>query len=239
MQRLSAARRLRAGAVDRQVAIGALLLSAILVLSAVPFARAPLPEILVRDPAAARELVGLMRAGERGRWIVTFDSTRTLAGGQTRRQRVEEGRSSSLHVVISGTAMTIERGDRLYECDVVGDGSGCKESTDGAALPASEVLRVVVATGAYNVVRQPNMTVAGQRARCFRVRATGHGSLPHLGVEANYCFAADGISLLMRVVRPPGNVDEQVATSVRRRASVRDIEAMARTFARRPASSQR
>ena len=48
MQRPSAARRLRAGALDRQVAVGGLLLSALLVLGVVAFARAPLPEIYVR-----------------------------------------------------------------------------------------------------------------------------------------------------------------------------------------------
>ena len=128
MQRLSAARRLRAGAVDRQAAIGGLLPSAIVVLGAAPFERAPLPEIFVRDPAAAR---------------------------------------------------------------------------------------------------------------CFRVRATGRGSLPDFGVEVDRCLSADGISLLQRVVRPPGVVDAQVATAVRRRASVRDIEALAQSFAPRPSSSQR
>jgi len=81
--------------------------------------------------------------------------------------------------------MSVERGDRSYECEVVADRSGCK--ADGGL----------------------------------------------------HCLSADGISLLQRVVRPPGIVDEQVASWVRRRASVPDVEALARSFAPRPSSVQR
>ena len=165
MQRPSAARRLRVGAVDRRVAVGGLLLAAIALVSTAAAARAPLPEIFVRDPAAARDLVALMRAGERGRWIVRYDFVRTLANGRVLRERASEGRSSSWHVVITGAAMTLERGDRSYACDLVGNRSDCKKIPGGAALPESEVVRVAVAAGAYDVVRQPDATIAGFRAR--------------------------------------------------------------------------
>ena len=92
MQRPSAARRLGAGAVDRPVATGAFLLMAIVVMCAAAFATAPLPAVVARDPAAARDLVALMRSGERGGWIVTYDFTRTLANGRVLRQRGTEGR---------------------------------------------------------------------------------------------------------------------------------------------------
>ena len=235
MQRLSAARRLRAGAVDRRVAVGGFSLAAVVVLCAAAFARAPLPAIAVRDPAAARDLVALMRAGERSGWIASYDSTRTVANGMTMHQRSREGRSTTLHVVVSGTTMTIERRRRSYDCSLVGKRFGCEESTAGSTLPASEVLRVAVAIGAYDVVRQPDVTIAGLRARCFRVRATGHGSLPDLGVETDNCLTDAGISLRWVRVRPPGTVDERVATAVQSRATTRDVEALAERFARNPA----
>jgi hypothetical protein len=239
VQRLSARRRLRAGALDRRVAVGGFSLSAVVLLGAAAFARAPLPATDVRDPAAARALVALMRAGERSRWIASYDFTRTLANGLTLHQRRREGHSTTLDVVVSGTAMTIEHGQRSYDCELVGERSGCKESIVGVTLPASDVLRVAVAIGAYDVVREPDATIAGLRAQCFRVRATGHGSLPDLGVETENCLADDGISLRLLVVRPPGNVDEQVATAVQSRATMPDVEALAEGFARNPMRPQR
>jgi hypothetical protein len=226
VQRLSAARRPEAGAVDRRVAIGGLVLSAIALVCAVGFTNAPLPEGLVRDPAAARDLVALMRSGEQGRWIVEYDFTRTLADGRVLRQRGNEGRSASWHVVIQGTGMTIERGNLTYTCARLGDGFGCTKTSDHAALPESEVVRVAVAAGAYDVVRMQAATIAGIRARCFRMRATGQGSLPDFGVETDRCLSDEGVPLRLFVVRPPGNVNEQVATRVRRRATTAQVKAL-------------
>ena len=239
MQRPSAARRLGGGAVDRRVAVGGLVLAAIALVSTAASARAPLPAVLVRDPAAARDLVALMRAGEQGRWIVRYDFARTLADGRVLRQRASEGRSSSWHVVITATAMTLERGARSYVCDLVGNQSECKKASSAAALPESEVVRVAVAAGAYNVVRRPDATIAGLPARCFRMRATGQGSLPDFGVETDRCLTESGIPLRLIVVRPPGNVDEQVATSVRPGASAALVQALAASFAPEPAGSER
>jgi hypothetical protein len=237
--RLSAARRPEAGAVDRQVAVGGLLLAAIALLCAVGFTNAPLPEVLVRDPAAARDLVSLMRSGERGRWIVQYDFTRTLADGRVLRQHGNEGRSASWHVVSQGTAMTIERGNLTYTCARLGARSGCSKTADHAALPESEVVRVAVGAGAYDVVRTRDATIAGIRARCFRMRATGQGSLPDFGVETDRCLSDEGVPLRLFVVRPPGNVNEQVATRVRRRATTAQVEALTASFAGEPAAGQR
>ena len=217
--------------IDRRVAAGGFSVAAIVMLCAVGFARAPLPAIDVRDPAAARDLVGLMRAGERGRWIASYQYTRTLANGRTLRQLVREGRGESLHVVIAGTTMSIESGDRSFDCNTVGDRAGCTRSPVGKSLPDSEVLRVAVAIGAYDVVRRPDATIAGLRAHCFRVRATGEGGLPDLGVETDQCLSAGGITLRLLVVRPPGTVDDQVATDVQRSATTRQVVNLARSFA--------
>jgi hypothetical protein len=235
VQRPFAARRLGAGAVDRYVATGSFLVASIVIVGAVAFTHAPVPAIVVRDAAAARDLVALMHSGERGQWIVTYDFTRTLADGRILRQRGDEGRSSSWHVVVLGPAMTIERGGRTFVCAVVGGHSGCRKTSDGAALSESAVVRVAVATGAYDVVRKPDTTIAGLRARCFRMRATGEGSLPDFGVETDRCLSDDGIPLRLFVVRPPGDVNEQVATAVRRRATPAQVKTLAASFARETA----
>ena len=101
------------------------------------------------------------------------------------------------------------------------------------------MVRVAVATGAYDVVRSPDTRIAGLRGRCFRMRATGEGSLPDFGVETDRCFSDAGIPLRLFVVRPPGNVNEQVATAVQPRATPAQIEALAASFARAPARPQR
>ena len=128
--------------------------------------------------------------------------------------------------------MTIEQGTRSYECTNVGAGSGCREATIGTALPASEVLRVAVATGAYDVVRQPDRTIAGMRARCFRVRARP-------GAEVSPISASRPIGASAPVGSPcgssscgqPGIVDEQVAAKVRLHATNHDVDTLARSFA--------
>lgn len=244
MQRPNASRRLRPGAIgrraiDRRVAAGCFLVAAIVMLVTVVFASAPVPETDRRDPAAARDLVALMRAGERGHWIASYDFTRTLENGRALRERMREGRTPALHVVINGSAMTVEHRDRTYECNLLHDRSGCQQATVGTSLPASEVLRIAVAAGAYSVVDRPGETIAGMQARCFRARATGRGGLPGLGVETEQCFAADGVPLRQVVVRAPGVVDEQVATSVRRRVTTGAVDALAKTFAPKPAGTQR
>lgn len=231
MQRPFVARRHRAGAVDRRIAARGFSVAAVALVAAVAFSSAPLPAVRVRDPAAARNLVALMRAGEHGGWIVSYDYTRTLTDGKVLREGISEGRAESLHVLISGASMSIEQGARSYQCANTGARSGCLQSDGGTGLPQSEVMRVVVGTGAYDVVREPDETIAGLRARCFRVRATGHGGLPDLGVQTDRCLSASGVTLRMVRVRPPGIVEEQVATAVRLHATTHDVDALARSFA--------
>ena len=221
------------------MAAAAFLLMAIVVTCTAAFATAPLPAVLARDPAAARDLVALMRSGERGGWIVTYDFTRTLANGRVLRQRGTEGRSAPWHVAILGTDMTIERGDVTYTCALVGDRSGCRRTADRAALPESEVVRVAVASGSYDVVREPGTTIAGRSARCFRMRATGQGSLPDFGVQTDRCLSDEGMPLRLVVARPPGNVNEQVATTARYPATPAQVKALAASFAEEPAGGQR
>jgi hypothetical protein len=244
VQRPTAARRLAAAAIDRRVAIGGFSLSAIGLLCTVAFAHAPRPDIRVTapaaragDPDAARDLVALVRAGERGRWIVRYDFTRRIADGRVLRQRGAEGRSGGWHVAITGTAMTIDHGDESSSCDLVGAEYGCRKEPRRGALPESRVVQVVVDTGAYTVVRQPDTTIAGTRARCFRMRATGQGSLPDFGAQTDRCLSAVGIPLRLVVVRPPGIVEEHVATAVAPGAMAKQVKDLA--LAQEAAGSRR
>ena len=213
-------RRLAAG-IGAAAALGLLITAG---LASYP-ARLPTP-----DPAAARDLVGLLRAGEGRNRLATYDFTRTLANGRQLRATMREGRAARLHVLISGTAMSIDSPTRTYDCTLVGAQSACRETSAARTLPESEVLRVAVAAGAYGVTRLPATTIAGEPASCFRVLATGHGGLPALGVETDECLAADGISLRDRVVHTTGDVDERTATQVRRRVSAGEVEALAQGF---------
>jgi hypothetical protein len=244
VQRPTAARRLAAAAIDRRVAIGGFSLAAIGLLCTVAFARAPRPDVRVAVPAgpagdraAARDLVALMRAGERGRWIVRDDFTRRIADGRVLRQPGAEGRSGGWHVVITGTAMTVEHGEESSSCDLVGAEYGCRQDASGRSLPESTVVQVVVDTGSYTVVRRPDTTIAGVRARCFRMRGTGQGSLPDFGAQTDRCLSDDGIPLRLVVVRPPGIVEEHLATAVAAGATTRQVKALA--LARETPSTRR
>jgi hypothetical protein len=226
--------RRRRVAVDRRVAFGAAALGAIALVCTVGVARSPAPAPVVNrpDPAAARELVTLMRVGEGASWLATYDFTRTLANGSKLRQVMREGRTPSLHVLYSGTAMTVERGNQTYVCNLVADRSSCDETPGGPTLPASEVLRVAVSVGAYAVRRLPGQVIAGQGSRCFRVFATGAATLPDLGTDTDVCLFSDGVPSSQRIVRTTGVVDERVARSVKRGVRTGAIEALELTFGR-------
>ncbi len=222
-------RRIRAGIVDRRVAAGAFSLAAVALLCTASVARPHRAAIEVSDARAARQLVSLMRTGERGNSLVTYDFTRTLHGGRVLRREMQEGRSSTLHVLVSGSSLTLERGSRVYECNLVEDRSQCTPPT-GRSLPAWAVLRIAVNAGAYGVRRTSGETVIGEHSTCYRVRTTGHGYLPDLGTESEVCLANDGIVLRQRVERPAGDRDERVARTVRRNVSAGAVEALAREF---------
>jgi hypothetical protein len=217
----------------------AVALGAIVLLCTVRLARAPAPAAVVArpDPAAARELVASMRAGEGASWLATYDFTRTLPNGSTLRQQMREGRTPALHVLASGTAMTVERGNHTYVCNLVNDRSSCDPTPGSRALPPSEVLRVAIAVGAYGVSRLPARTIAGQPTSCFRVFAVGSGALPDLGSDTDMCLFTDGVPASQRVVRTTGAVDERVAIAVKRGVRTSAIEALERSFGR-PVSLQ-
>jgi len=230
VRRPQALRRLGAAASDRRTAVLTFLVAAVVVLSTAGIARSIAPAGELPDPHAASDLVALMRAGERGSWSVNYDFTRTLADGRVLNESMQEARDPSLHVLLSGTSMTVDTSSRSYDCNLVEGRWPCTGSTTGAVLPPSEVLRVALAHGWYDVTRAPNTVIAGERAECFRVLTTGDGQLPDIGAETDRCLAADGVALSERIVHSTGDVDERVARSVIRGVSTGTIETLAHGF---------
>jgi hypothetical protein len=220
----------RRPAPDRRVAVLLFSLTAVVLVVTVGVAAAPSLPRPEPDAGAARELVALMRTGERRSWKVTYEFTRRLADGRALSEIMREARNDELHVLIAGSSMTIERANRSYECTLVKARAGCHESDRAHVLPESEVLRVAVNTHAYGVSRVPDRTIAGEPAHCFRVRPTGPGVLPDIGTETVMCVSDDGIALDERVVRTTGNTDRRVATAVERDVSTEQIRALAQSF---------
>jgi len=215
---------------DRRKAATVLGLAALVVLGTAGIGGVSSPAGLRGDPVAARELVALMRAGERGSWSVKYEFTRTLAGGRALRQSMQEARDPSMHVLRSGSAMTVDQGRRSYDCNLADGRPACTESAAAKVLPPSEVVRVAVSMGAYAVAAAAGATIAGERVRCFRVLATGRGQLPDLGVETDLCLAAGGVALRQRIVRATGDVDERLAQTVSDRVTTAAVRAVARGF---------
>jgi hypothetical protein len=68
-------------------------------------------------------------------------------------------------------------------------------------------------------------TLAGEGARCYRLRRTVEVPAPPYGERAEYCFTVDGAPLLTRIERREGT-DERVAVRVRRDVAEADVQAM-------------
>lgn len=217
-------------ALDRRVAALLFSIAAVVLLVTVSVAAAPSLPRPEPDAAAARDLVALMRAGEGGRWLATYDFTRTLADGRSLAEVMREGRTPELHVLMAGTSMTIESPKGAFDCTLIEVRTGCTGSDSSQVLPESEVLRVAVNAGAYGVSRLPGRTIAGEHAHCFRVLPTGTSVLPDIGNETVVCLADDGVALEERVARTTGNTDERVATVVQRDVSTEQVQALARSF---------
>jgi hypothetical protein len=217
-------------ALDRRIATFFFVVAAAGLFVTVAVAAAPPMPRPEPDADAARELVALMRAGEQGSWLVTYDFERRLAIGQTLGIPMREARNDELHVLIAGTSMTFETPTRAYDCTLLDLRTGCHEVDRTQQLPEFEVLRVAVNTGLYGVSPLPGRTIAGEAARCFLILPTGPGTLPDLGTETVTCLSDDGIALDERVTRTTGNTDQRVATSVLRDVSSEQIRTIVRSF---------
>ena len=156
-----------------------------------------------------------MRAGERGSWSVKYDFTRTLAGGRALRQSMQEARDPSLHVLRSGSAMTVDQGRRSYDCNLVDGRPACTESAAGTALPPSEVFRVAVSVGRVHgrQGRRRRRSPASERDASGCSRPDTANS--RISASRPTCVSRPtACPLRQRIVRASGDVDERLARTV-------------------------
>ena len=175
------------------------------------------------DEDAFTELLALLDANEAGTWIVDYDVERTITDGKTTRAEVTEARAEAIHIVSGGGSAEATIGGTHYICTVTEEeGALCSSSLAPATLGSSAVVRAAVDSGAYVVMRLPSADIAGEAAQCYRLFGSG-GYLPALGVETEFCFAADGVELRTKTTTVNDERD-RVATRVQRDPQTNDLE---------------
>ena len=128
------------------------------------------PPAARRDPKAAADLVALMQRGERATFVADYVFTRSNGPGPVFSSDYSEARNRRFHVTRSGSSLDIDSANRHYDCELVDDQPSCSASPLVKTVPASEVLRIAVALGAYDVVATGDRDVNGEPTRCFQVR---------------------------------------------------------------------
>jgi hypothetical protein len=197
----------------------------LLVVAGVVQSPAPHGTPFVSDPGAERDLVALVRAGDRARYLVEFTSTRVVAGGATRTETVTEGQVPPRRVVAGASSATVDLDDRRVRCTATDVGVEClPEDTDPDGLPAWRVYETAFAEGLYAARRLGSRAIAGEAAQCFELVAVD-GVLPALGLVGERCLAADGVPLAARVATSTLD-DRRVAVSVRRDVDADDLAAL-------------
>jgi hypothetical protein len=153
-----------------------------------------------RDPRAAAELVALMQRGERSTFVADYVFTRSTGPGPAFSSDYSEARNDRFHVTRSGSSLDIDTATRHYDCELVEEQPSCSAQPLEKTVAASEVLRIAVALGAYDVTSTGDRNVSGEQARCFQVRAhDADHALPGLGFETDTCYTADGVRADTRV----------------------------------------
>jgi len=205
---------------DRRVAVIALVVAVVVVAVTITAAHSP----PARDDRARRELLALARRQDRASWLVEFDFTRTLANGEQLREAVTEANRPPVHVLSSGTTVTVDFGARTASCTNTDKGPKCIEQADDPSLASSAVYREVTALGAYRVERLSGATFAGEPARCFALAAVAR-PWPQLGDRTEQCYARDGVPLHSSIRRGQG-VDSRDAVRVIRNVGARRLAAL-------------
>lgn len=203
--------------VDRRVACGAFGLAVLVLASVCALSGVSEPVLARRDPAAALELFRLLRAGERANYIVDFTFTRVRpSDGQRLASSTIGARYGRALLTRGGGSLTVELPNLVYDCQQVERRSSCTTRPQSASISPSEAVGAEILVGAYDAVRIGDAELAGERARCFRIRARSpRDEVPGLGRETTLCLAADGIPLRTRVVAAL-STDERDATRIRR-----------------------
>jgi len=152
-------------------------------------------KLLVRSTRA----IALTRAGEHATYVGRYVETLVRADGGRLPSTTYVARRKQVLATRSGTSLHVYLPDRSYACELAGTTPSCFDQPP-AGLPESEVLRVAVASGAYDVARAEGAQIAGEEAECFTMKAHGvNKRLPQFGAETDVCLASDGVPLRKRV----------------------------------------
>src|SRR5689334_21091504 len=146
---------------------------------------------IANDTHARDAFLALAERSDAGTWLVQFDFTRVAPGGRQLRQNETEANRPPVHVTANSTTVTVDFGTRVVSCTSTAEGPRCLPEQTGRTLPPAAVYHVVTRLGGYRVEPAPARTIAGERARCFRLTAT-RASLADLGTDAERCYATDG-----------------------------------------------
>jgi len=170
---------------------------ALAIFVAIVSAPAPDPLVSAGDPQAARDLVALMRAGEHATYVAQYTFTRIDLSHDHFTATQYEARAPEGELLRDGPNLTIDWKGKGLDCALVNGSASCAARAVASGLPESEVLRVAVDAGIYNVTRAPDATIAGEAARCFVVRAAvPNRQLPNdFGTETDTCYDASGVPL--------------------------------------------
>ena len=202
--------------IDRVVATAVAAVASGGIVGALALAHAATPLIARRDPAAARDVITLMRASEHATYVDEVSFTRVDPDGRRVSAQEFAARAPGTLVTRSGSNLNIVLHGTATDCALVADRPSCMQKSAPSGLPESEVLRVAVDAGIYDVMRAPSAVIAGERARCFAIRAhVLNKQLPNdFGAESDLCFASDGVPLRNR--RYSDRLDDWETTRVSR-----------------------
>jgi hypothetical protein len=192
--------RVRRRRIDRTVATLGFLAAAATLIPLAALTDAPAPPLARRDPKAAAALVATLRRGERAHFVVEYAFSRERPDGRILRAPLSEARTSFAHLIRTAVTLVIENARERYECELVTQSPQCQVHPVEDALPTSEVMRIAVAIGAYDVGSLGSTTVAGEPGRCFQMRHAHGSPLKAFGDRAELCLTDDGIPLRTRVV---------------------------------------
>ena len=217
---------------DRRIAPVVWAIAALAVLGALALSPEPDPLVAVRDPQAAREVIALMQAGEHATYVAEYAFTRADAAGHRFTATQYEARAASGVLTRDGTTLSIDWKGQGFDCVVADSKAGCLARAVANGLPESEVLRVAVNAGIYDVTRGADSTIAGEVARCFVIRAHQlNKQLPNdFGAETDACFDAQGVPLRTR--RYTDQLNEREAVRVDRRVDATTLRPLLAGFDR-------
>jgi len=182
------------------------------------------------DDRERAELVAVFEQGRRATWYAEFKFERRLRNGQNIATDESEVNRPPDHVAAGlGGIGGIRNGHRIA-CDNVNNQQVCAPNGPAASFDADVAERVANLSAAleppnhwYRVERGAAQTIAGERARCYRLRRIVLVPAPPYGEQTVLCFGRDGVPLRVRTERIEGT-DDRVATVVRHTVTDADFD---------------